>query len=136
MTTIAQYRKRDGTRQSIAAVGLVDPLSRATARSHVPRMGRLFRPVMSAAFFLFPACSACDEDRFSLGGLGRFLLSLLGQPSRPRLFPRLTFRFASRGFGSLPGGQLGRLALFRCSSRRLALGNPTVTVRDCLLTNL
>jgi hypothetical protein len=61
---------------------------------------------------------------------------VLGQPSRLDLFPGLTFRFASRGFGSLPGGQLGRLALFRCSSGRLALGNPTVTIRDRLLTSL
>ena len=91
---------------------------------------------MSTAFFLFAACSACGKDRFSLGGLGRFVLTLLGQPSRLGLFPRLTFRFASCGFGSLPGGQLGRLTLLRCSSGRLALGNPTVTIRDRLLTSL
>ena len=91
---------------------------------------------MSAAFFLFPACSACDEDRFSLGGLGRFLLRLLGQPSRLGLFPRLTFRLASCGFGSLPGGQLGRLTLLRCSSGRLALGVPKGTSCNGLATSL
>ncbi len=91
---------------------------------------------MSAALLLFSAFSACGEDRLPLSGFRRFSLRLLGKPSCLGLFPRLTFGFASRSFGSLPGGQLGRLALFRCSSRRLALGNPTVTVRDRLLTSL
>jgi len=88
------------------------------------------------SFFLFPALSACGEDRLPLSGFRRFSLRVLGKPSCLGLFPRLTFGFASSGFGSLPGSQLGRLALFRCSSGRFALGNPTVTVRDRLLTSL
>jgi hypothetical protein len=91
---------------------------------------------MSAALLLFSAFSACGEDRLPLSGFRRFSLRLLGKPSCLGLFSCLTFRFAGRGFGSLPGSQLGRLALFRCLSRRLALGNPTVTVRDRLLTSL
>jgi len=86
-------------------------------------------------FFFLPARRAVRIASRSAVSAA-FSLRVLGQPSRLGLFPGLTFRFASRGFGSLPGGQLGRLALFRCSSGRLALRNPTVTIRDRLLTSL
>src|SRR5262249_17039699 len=87
----------------------------------------LHRLLVPATLFLLPALPACGEDRLPLGGFGRFPLGLLGDPSRLGLFPRLTFGFASRGFGGLPGGQFGRLTLLRCSSAPLALHNPIPT---------
>ena len=110
-------------------------IAEGLGRSQLPRRGRPSPPLLFASVSV-SAFSACSEDCLPLSGFRRFSLRLLGKPSCFGLFPCLTFRLAGCGFGSLPGGQLGRLALFRCSSRRLALGNPTVTVRDCLLTNL
>src|ERR1051326_1102457 len=80
-----------------------------------PKLGRRSRSLTSAALLLFPAFSACGEDRLPLSGFRRFSLRLFGKPPCLALFPSLTFGFASCRFGSLPRGQLGRLALLRCS---------------------
>src|SRR5690349_6396411 len=46
-----------------------------------PKLGHPSRSLTSAALLLFPALSACGEDRLPLSGFRRFSLRVLGKPS-------------------------------------------------------
>jgi len=92
--------------------------------------------LIAFALLLFPARSAGREHRFSVGNFRCFSRRLLGQPSRLGFFPGLTLSFASCPFGSLPGGQLGRLLFPGRASGRFAFRYPAIAGGRDLVTSL